>query len=263
VSSRSISTLCLVLFLAGASIGSSACAKPEAPTVASVEPKPAPEKLPQGVPEPLKPEDLASLPPPVLSEIEDAVKRVFDNSAVFPDKDNPTFLISDFNGDVSPDLAVILKPVEGELAQMNREFPKWILKDPLTALVPTPIVVSNSGLGAGQRIRVERGDVLLAVIHGHGPKGWRDPEATQTYLLKNVVGNGMNAQSQKEVRKANKGQDIPQLTGDVIAQTLGGQPGFLYYTGAAYAWYDRKRYKAEEQLRLVHAGNARMAPPEK
>jgi hypothetical protein len=251
------------LFLAGASIVLSGCAKPEEPIVANVEQQPAPEKLPQGVPEPLKPEDLPSLPPPVLAEIEDAVKRVFDEAAVIDDKDNASFLISDFNGDVSPDLAVILKPVEGKLAEINREFPKWILRDPLAELLPRPVVVSNNSLGAGQQTRIERNDSLLAIIHGHGPKGWRDPEATQTYLLKSVVGKGMNAQTSREVIRARKGEEIPQLTGDVINQTLGGQAGFLYYTGWSYSWYDRKHYRPEGPLRLVHAGTAKTPSQEK
>ena len=38
------------------------------------------------------------------------------------------------------------------------------------------------------RLRIEKDEVLLAVIHGYGANDWRDPQATQTFVLKNVVG---------------------------------------------------------------------------
>ena len=49
------------------------------------------------------------------------------------------------------------------------------------------------------RLRIEKDEVLLAVIHGYGPNDWRDPEATQTFVLKNVVGKDLRVQNRKRV----------------------------------------------------------------
>src|ERR687891_717454 len=48
---------------------------------------------------------------PKLVEVQDAVKRVFKEAAVIDTTYNPNFLVGDFNGDASQDIAVILKPV--------------------------------------------------------------------------------------------------------------------------------------------------------
>ena len=94
----------------------------------------------------------------------------------------PSFIDGDFNGDGSRDLAVVIKPAPNKLADLNEEFPNWILKDPFSSDQPRI-----------PRLRVAADDTLLAVIHGYGPNGWRDSQATQTFLLKNAVGSGMAA----------------------------------------------------------------------
>lgn len=181
-------------------------------------------------------------PPPRLAEAQQAVRRVFKHAAIIDPSRRPGFVTGDFNGDLSPDIAVILKPVD--LAEMNSEFPPWMLKDPfIPPYHPAP-----------PSLRVKKDEPLLAVIHGYGPAGWRDSQATQTYLLKNAVGDQLGAQSREEFLAANKGRRMPYLRGDLISQTLRGAPGFFYYTGATYAWYRAETPAQVTEPRLAEAG---------
>ena len=60
----------------------------------------------------------------------------------------------------------------------------------------------------------------------------------RTYLLKNGVGSSMSVQPLELALGTIKGAaDAPPLRGDVIKETLGGKPGFLFWTGAFYSWY--------------------------
>jgi hypothetical protein len=189
------------------------------------------------------PSNVAPQLPPAAVEINEAVTRIFKNAAVVDSATSPNFFAGDFNGDTSTDIAVILKPVAGKLDEMNQEFPPWILRD--------PFVRPKSG---APPMRIAENELLLAVIHGYGPKGWRDPEATQTYLLKNSVGQDLKAQTKTEVANANQGNSSPRLAGDLIGETLHGKSGYLYFDGAQYSWYDPRTFKAGVDARLVHPG---------
>ena len=72
------------------------------------------------------------------------------------------------------------------------------------------------------RLRVAADDVLLAVIHGYGDNGWRDREATQTFLLKNAAGTNLEAHSANNVPKTHRGNKLPGLRGDVVAEMRRG-----------------------------------------
>ena len=168
-----------------------------------------------------------------LVEVQDAVKRVFKEAAVVDTSYNPNFLAGDFNGDASQDIAVIIKPVN--LDEMNQDLPPWLLREPRSNKPPTV------------RLRIEKDDVLLAVIHGYGTNDWRDPQATQTFVLKNVVGNDLHVESGKDFAKAHSGKRLPRPQGDLIAEKLQGTDGYLYYATATYSWYDPKTFKAETQ----------------
>jgi hypothetical protein len=184
-------------------------------------------------------------PPPKLTEVQDAVKRVFKESAVIDTSRNPNFVVGDFNGDLSQDVAVILRPVAEELSDMNDDLPPWILWD--------PFVMRRPGM---LPLRIAADEPLLAVIHGFGAEGWRDPQATQTYLLKNAVGPAFEVQPKTAVVTANRGKKMPQLKGDLIAEVLRGMSGYLYYDDAGYSWYDPKTFKEEPVKRVVHSGMA-------
>jgi hypothetical protein len=184
---------------------------------------------------------VAKLSPPELHHVQEAVKRVFKEAAVVDPNQRPAFVAGDFNGDLSEDIAVVLKPVPEKLSDLNEEHPAWILRDPFG----TPEARSP-------RLRVAATDVLLAVIHGYESQGWRDPQATQTYLLKNAAGSALQTHAGKEFAAANKGKKLPALRGDLIGEMLDGKSGYLYYSGATYSWYDPKTFTGEPDPRRSH-----------
>jgi len=171
---------------------------------------------------------------PKLADVEEAVKRVFRDVVVIDPDYKPNFLVGDFNGDTSEDLAVVLKPVPEKNAEMN-EQPTWLLRDPRVAYDPRV------------PLHVVKDDVLLAVIHGYGANAWRDLQATQTFLLKNVDGAGMRVQGGKEFVAKNAGARAPRPHGDLIGETLKGNEGYLYYNAATYLWYDPKTFAGEDE----------------
>jgi hypothetical protein len=188
-------------------------------------------------------EQLSQPPPPNLVEVQEAAKRVFKDAALLDSSRNPSFLGGDFNGDGSQDIAVIIKPAPGKLSQLNQEFPPWILRDPFISVQP--------GM---PRLRVAATDLLLAVIHGYGQNGWRDPEATQTYLLKNAVGSNTKTFSKSDLVAANQGKNLPRIVGDSIGEVLRGSSGYLYFADATYSWYDPTTFKGAPERRVVHPG---------
>lgn len=188
-----------------------------------------------------QPPQMSKLPPPQMNQVQEAVKRVFKETVVIDTSHEPVFITADFNGDLSQDIAVVLKPASDKLPELNEEFPAWILRDPFG---PTE--------SRSPRLRIAANDVLLAVIHGYGAGGWRDPQATQTYLLKNAVGSSMEAQSAKNFRAANQGRKLPSLRGDVVAEVLDGKSGYLYYGTSTYSWYDPKTFTGEPEPRRGH-----------
>jgi hypothetical protein len=210
--------------------------------------KPLAEALPAAPATPLdQSQQVANnLPPPDLRAAQEAVKRVFKDAALIDTSNQPIFIAGDFNGDLSQDIAVVVKPVPEKLSEMNEEYPAWILRDPFGA--------TESG---SPRLRIAANDVMLALIHGYGANGWRDPQATQTYLLKNVVGSGMKSHPVKEFAAMNQGKRLPRLRGDVLGEMLQGKSGYLYFAGATYSWYDPTTFAGEPEPRRRH-GDKRM-----
>jgi hypothetical protein len=181
---------------------------------------------------------------PKLPEVEEAVKRVFKGAAVIHPDHKSSFLTGDFNGDHSQDLAVVVKPIK--LDEINQEYPTWLLRDPRVPYDPR------------KPLRVEKDEPLLAVIHGYGANDWRDPQATQTFLLKNVVGSDMRVQDGKEFAKNSSGRKLPRPQGDLIGENLKGTDGYLYFGVATYSWYDPKTFIAEPQTAgMFHRGGMR------
>jgi rhodanese-related sulfurtransferase len=179
------------------------------------------------------PVKLAPPPAPKLTEVQEAVKRVFKDAAVIDTRSNPHFVAGDFNGDASQDLAVVVRPANVE--KMNEEYPPWLVREPR----------SNQSLRAP--LKIEKDEVLLAVIHGYGTNDWRAPEATQTFVLKKVAGDDLRVHTGKEFVDANSGRKLPKPQGDLIGETLNGTQGYLYYAASTYSWYDPKTFKGEVQ----------------
>jgi hypothetical protein len=228
------------------------CACAKAPPQPTVEQPISPQDIaaPSPTPELI---NMPQLPPPTLEEVQRAVIRIFKTAVTIDSTYRPSFLVGDFNGDHSQDLAVIVKPADGRLSELNQEFPNWIAREPLKEVLASKSVVmaranaaASSNPAAGQTVRFEQRDVLLAIIHGFGPRGWHDPEATQTHLLRDVVGSNMRTLPLKEAISMYKGtKPFPAIHGDLIQDTLIGQSGFLHFAGSIYAWYDPKNYQPE------------------
>ena len=208
------------------------CAKREAAKAPTPQPSPAEQSTARAVQQPA----------PASAEVSEAVTRVFKDAATIDSRRQPNFFAGDFNGDASQDLAVFVQPANGRLAEMNQELPPWILKDPFAVdSRATPL-------------RIESNELLLAIIHGYGPNGWRDAQATQTYLLKKAVVLEVRADPQIAPASANHERKQPRFVGDLIGASLRGKPGYLYFTGAQYSWYDPKTFRGETETRLTHPG---------
>jgi len=177
-----------------------------------------------------------SAEPPKPDEIKGAVARVFEKTALPAVSPNLTFVVGDFNGDGSEDLAVVVKPNEDALGEINNELANWILEDPRKVPIPKPNMARSA---PPKPVRAEKGEMLLAIIHGVGPKGWRNPEAKQTFLLKNGAGAGIATEPVRGLLNSKDKKKLPPLRGDAIGETIGGTSGLLYWTGARYAWYSR------------------------
>ena len=192
-----------------------------------------------------QPQRTSGLPSPQINEVQQAVKRVFKEAVLIDTSHNPTFIVGDFNGDRSQDIAIVLKPASDKLSELNEEAPTWILRDLAGPTQP-----------GSPRLRVGAKDKLLAIIHGYDAQGWRDQQATQTYLLKNAAGSGMATYPAKDFLAKHEGSKLPKLQGDLVGEELGGKSGYLYYAGATYSWYDPKTFTGETERRVVHMADA-------
>lgn len=163
---------------------------------------------------------------PRLSEAQDAVNRVFKKAVVVDTDYSPAFLTGDFNGDLTEDLAVVLKVSPGKISEMNEQYPAWLLRDPFAP--------------ERSQLSVKEDERLLAIIHGHGDNNWRDLQATQTFLLKNSVGSQIEVHSLKDQSTNKSKRRVPRTQGDLIAEEIRGSSGYLYYSRSTYLWFDPK-----------------------
>jgi hypothetical protein len=191
-----------------------------------------------------------------LSEVQAAITRVYEDSVTVDPKN---FLVGDFDGDGSQDLVAVVSPVATMLPRLNSELARWKLEDPRQ--VTSPALEGLPRPSPPPPVRAAEGERLLVVIHGSGPEGWRNSEAMSTYLLKNAVGSSLSPQPLKqalvEVRNHRSKKNLLALRGDVIKQTLGRERGFLFWTGADYAWHplDNQRAVDRRPIPPTHAGS--------
>jgi hypothetical protein len=184
--------------------------------------------------------------PAKLNDVEEALNRVFKGAAVV-DKTMPhSFYAGDFNGDAIQDIAIAVKPAPGKIETLNEEYPSWLLRDPFAAEETR-----------SPSLRVTEDESLLAIIHGYGANDWRDPQATQTFLLKNIVGSEVEVHAGKQFVKANRGKKLPPIRGDVIGQMLRGNRGYIYFAAATYRWFDPATYKGERPRGPFHRAMGR------
>jgi hypothetical protein len=215
---------CLLVFFSG-------CAQPKQPLkeTAIVIPEPTQQSQDQSAGR------LIVTPPPRPSEVREAVQRVYQRSVTVYAKRNGHFITGDFNGDRSQDIAVIVKPGEGKLADLNSDVANWTIQDAQNVAIHVTRTLSRPTPPAPMKVKPN--DLLLAVIHGYGSSGWRDPQARQTYLLRNAVGMDLEVPRSTVINAATDKRKLPRLRGDVVMEIMAGQTGILYWTGAKYAWY--------------------------
>jgi hypothetical protein len=157
--------------------------------------------------------------PPRAGEVVRALYRTF-GSAVEMERDGAA--IGDFNGDGSPDLAVDVRAAEAHAAEINDPVANWTVQD--CAVSPGPRPPPSAP-------RVRNRELLLAVIHGVGSRGWRDPAARQAYLVKGALDGPWLGRP----RDRYPGLDAPgaRPLGDVLADS--NPAGTVaYWTGAHY-----------------------------
>lgn len=170
------------------------------------------------------------LAPPAPGQVHDALQRVF-GGALKAEVAVGAFFVADFNGDGSEDLAVVARPLPSRLAAVNAPLANWTIQDTL----------NPPGLDGGAKARrptVKDGDRVLAVIHGSGASGWRDPEARQAYLLRNGAGRRCRRQSPQELRALPPpGTILPRVRGDVLLDLGMESRRFLFWNGGRYVWH--------------------------
>jgi hypothetical protein len=250
----------VILFLLVAAIaGLSACAKPEQPAGNPEQPinqasprtevspgSPGQSGTPLAMIQP-SPGAKANLPPPGAEEVQAAVTRIFKNVVAIDTGRTPNFIAGDFNADGSQDLAVIVKPSDDETSylELNNELANWLVREPRKIVVAKALGEARANEATTKPDPIRKGEELVAVIHGFGPTGWRNPEARQTFVLKGVAGTGLRSESVKEL--ASHKADLPLLNGqvinngDIISETIDGERGMLFWTGSAYSWHAVRR----------------------
>ena len=173
--------------------------------------------------------------PPQDSEVKNKLASVFRGAVEADPARGVAPFVGDFNGDGSEDIAVAVRPTARGLAEINSEVSNWIVGDPRKVVLPDPHKAVQK-LPAEEPVTVGADDALLAVIHGHEAAGWRNREAQQAYLIKNALGRAPRVQPQRDALKEFRAATAHRLYGDVIRQDLDRADGFLYWTGAKYAW---------------------------
>lgn len=180
-------------------------------------------------------------------DVNSTLRRIFAD-ALIPVSQEHTFATGDFNGDGSPDLAALVRPAQAKLKTLNDPLANWTIQDATQAFFPP----------AAQRVvvmppkpspqSVHSNEVLLVVIHGYGPNGWRDPGAQQAYLVRHV---GAGPIESRPAPDHVEGAPASIQHADVIYESS-KQPAFVFWTGSQYAW----RTEVDHTTKIAEAKSA-------
>jgi hypothetical protein len=176
-----------------------------------------------------------ALPAPTLYEVNEAITRVFGDCVGVDGQ----FMSADLNGDGSDDLVVPVKLRPGKLNQVTDNLANWSIQDVLDFDVPPPNAKTFTYPKRNPKPHLSSRDRLLAVIHGYGARGWRNPDARQAYLLVHASANQFSIASIHDLEAL--GMALPRsslnptlaLTGNVEDRQRA-----IYWTGAQYAAAD-------------------------
>ena len=222
VSPIALFAVVVLLFTMGCSKNSSGAIPIEKPIPVSSPPTTAAAATP-----------MPKLPAPTQAEALAAFQRVFGNDFTV-DPGRESFIAGDFNGDGAEDIAFLAQPAPGKLNDINSELANWIIQDADRAFIAPPgksVVVPPKQV----RPQIQKGEEMLVIIHGFGPKGWRSPEARQAYVLKHGAGQ-LAGVAPSASEKAVRAMKLPVQT-DIIQEVRGNKKGFLFWTGGVYAWH--------------------------
>jgi hypothetical protein len=179
---------------------------------------------------------------PTMAEAQATISRIFRTSlTVNTHRQGGQIVVGDFNHDGSQDIAIVVKPTRENLQKLNSPYAPWIVEDLSKVTLP----VDRNGVrvlpAKPGPTRIEENEELLLIVHGYEKRGWRNPQAQQTYLLRHAVGDGLSAEPLKNMLSDTAQQSSHiGIGGDVIREQMVDGAGFVYWTGAKYAWYRRK-----------------------
>lgn len=179
-------------------------------------------------PSPAAPEQLrppvvnADFSPPRAGEVTTVLYRAFGD-VVEIERDAST--VGDFNGDGSPDLAVDVRAVEAHAGEINDPVANWTVQD--CEVSPDALAVETPPSPA----MVRNHELLLAVVHGFGRRGWRDPASRQAYLVKGALEGPWTPRSRDRYPELDSPSD--RQLGDVLAGASSAG-AIAYWTGARY-----------------------------
>ena len=175
--------------------------------------------------------------PATNAEASASLERVYKRALTVDEGRPDPVVTGDFNGDGSRDIAVAVRPARDMLSELNSEFPTWIVADPRAAAPFDPNQAKQAPPPPTGPVKIEEGDALLAIVHGHGPEGWRSAQATQSYLLKGVAAQGLRAVPVKSYPPAFAVRKNLNAEADIIVGKLAGADGFLYLSRGKYIWH--------------------------
>jgi hypothetical protein len=198
----------------------------------------------QAAPQPQQPAQATRLAPATAADVRAALARVWGDAVKLDDLVAPNFITGDFNSDDSQDLLAIVQPNPERLANLNSEVANWTISDPAHEWL------APSGVGTFKLPppdppqKVTAGERVVVVIHGYGPQGWRDANARQAYVLREVAGSIAGTTHLEQLPRQVK-------AGDVVRQTLGAEKGYLYWSGAKYVWQKGAPPQPRQKLAAV------------